>query len=108
MPMTMVAMQSRWPSSTGVGTDMHASTRALEDDEAVPSRSGSGVAQPLSEEDGSDIVRIGPQAEYREQGDTRQRRDRAPFIWGQGIPLRPARTISRPTGSALSRVYGSA
>ncbi len=27
--------QSRWPSSTGVGTDMHSSTLALQDDEAV-------------------------------------------------------------------------
>jgi len=45
---------------------MHASTRALEDDEAVSSRSVSGVAQPLSGEDRSGIVQIGPQAEYRE------------------------------------------
>jgi hypothetical protein len=57
----------------GVGTNMHASTRALEDDEAVSSRSVSGVAQPLSGEE------IGPQAEYREQGNTRQRRDQTPM-----------------------------
>jgi len=85
MPIAMVAVttkQSRWSSSTGVGTDMHASTRALEDDEAVSSRSGSGVAQPFSDEDRSDIVRIGPQAKYREPGDTRQRRDQTTVLWG--------------------------
>ena len=27
--------QSRWPSSTGMGTDMHSSTRALEDDDTA-------------------------------------------------------------------------
>jgi len=47
---------------------MHASTRALEDDEAVSSRLGSGVAQPFSDEDRSDIVRIGPQAKYMGTG----------------------------------------
>ena len=76
---------------------MHASTRALEDDEAVSSRSVSGVAQPLSGEE------IGPQAEYREQGNTRQRRDQTPVQWGQGIPIRSAVTTQHPTGSVLSR-----
>jgi len=106
MPIAMVAVttkQSRWSSSTGAGTDMHASTRALEDDEAASSRSGSGVAQPFSDEDRSDIVRIGPQAKYREPGDTRQRRDQTSVLWGQGIPIRPAVTTQRPTGSVLSR-----
>ncbi len=82
---------------------MHASTRALEDDEAVSSKSVSGVAQPLSGEDRSGIVQIGPQAEYREQGDTRQRRDQTPVQWGQCIPIRPAMTTQCPTGSVLSR-----
>ena len=82
---------------------MHASTRALEDDEAVSSRSVSGVAQPLSGEDRSGIVQIGPQAEYREQGDTRQRRDQTPVQWGQGIPIRPVTTTQSPTGSVPSR-----
>ena len=61
MSIAMVAgttEQSRWPFSTGVGTDMLSSTRALEDDEAMPPRPGSGVAQPLSNEDRSDIVQI--------------------------------------------------
>jgi hypothetical protein len=48
MPIAMVAVtteQSRWPSSTGVGTDMHASTRALEDDGARSSGTETGEAQ---------------------------------------------------------------
>ena len=73
--------------------------RALQDDEAVPSRSGIGVALPLFDEDRSDIAQIGPQAEYREQGDTRQRRDQTPVLWGQDIPIRLAVTTQRPTGS---------
>ena len=44
--------QSRLSSSTGVGTDLHASTQALEDYGAVPAREGS-----------SDIVQSGPRAE---------------------------------------------
>jgi hypothetical protein len=77
--------QSRWPSSTGVGTDMRSSTLALRDDEAVSPSPGSGVAPPLANEDRLDIVRIGPPA----QGDTRQRRDQTAVQWGQGIPIRP-------------------
>ena len=64
---------------------------------------GSGVAPPLANEDRSDIVRIGPQAEYREQGDTWQRRDQTAVQWGQGIPIRPPVTTQRPTGSVPSR-----
>ena len=55
LPIARVAVtteQSRWPSSTGVGTDLHASTQALEDDGADPARTGS-----------SDIVQSGPRAE---------------------------------------------
>jgi hypothetical protein len=50
----------------GVGSDMHSSTRALQDDEAVSPSPGSGVAPPLASEDRSDIVRIEPLAEYQE------------------------------------------
>jgi hypothetical protein len=110
--------QSRWPSSTGVGTDMHSSTLALEDDEAVSPSPGNGMAQPLANEDRLDIVRIGLPA----QGDTRQRRDQSAVRWGQGIPIRPITTLSdaappdttsrpilplgleTPTSSALSSV----
>ena len=55
LPIARVAVtteQSRWPSSTGVGTDLHASTQALEDDGADPARTGS-----------ADIVEYGPRAE---------------------------------------------
>ena len=55
LPIARVAVtteQSRWSSSTGVGTDLHASTQALEDDGADPARTGS-----------SDIVQSGPRAE---------------------------------------------
>ena len=55
LPIARVAVtteQSRWSSSTGVGTDLHASTQALEDDGAVPAREGS-----------SDIVESGSRAE---------------------------------------------
>jgi hypothetical protein len=78
--------QSRLSSSTGVGTDMHSSTLALQDDGAGSTSPGSGVAQPLANEDRLDIVRIGPPA----QGDTRQRRDQ-PAV--QGIPIRPLTTM---------------
>jgi hypothetical protein len=55
--------QSRLSSSTGVVTDMHSSTLALQDDEAGSTSLGSGVAQPLANEDRLDIVRIGPPAQ---------------------------------------------
>ena len=110
----VITEQSRLSSSTGVGTDMHASTQALEDDRAVPTRVGS-----------SDIVRSGPRAEpplavpvskamvpivavtvaaeSREQGGTQQGRVRTPVVWGQGIPLRQAVTIRRPISAVPDR-----
>ena len=91
--------QSRLSSSTGVGTDMHSSTLALQDDEAGSTSLGSGVAQPLANEDRLDIVRIGPPA----QGDTRQRRDQPAVRWGQGIPIRPLTTTQSLPGSVPSR-----
>jgi hypothetical protein len=79
--------QSRWPSSTGGGTDMHSSTLVLQDDEAVSHSPGSGMAQPLANEDRSDIVRIGQPA----------------VRWGQGIPIRPLTTTPSLPGSVPSR-----
>ena len=55
LPIATVAVtteQSRLSSSTGVGTDLHASTQALEDNGADPARTGS-----------SDIVQSGPREE---------------------------------------------
>ena len=92
--------QSRWPSSTGVGTDMHSSTRALQDDEAVFPSPGSGVAPPLANEDRSDIVRIRPQAEYREQGDTQRPTGSVP---SRAATVPTAHCSATPADAALSR-----
>ena len=117
LPIARVAVtteQSRWPSSTGVGTDLHASTQALEDDGADPARTGSADivesgprAEPPRAVPVSDamvpIVAVNVAAESREQGGTQQGRIRIPLVWGQGIPLRPSITVQRPAGSVPSR-----
>ena len=54
---------SAWPSSTGVSTELRASTRALDDDGARSSRTETGEAQSISVEDSSGIVRSEPRAD---------------------------------------------
>ena len=49
------------------------------------------------------IVAVNVAAESREQGGTQQGRVRTPVVWGQGIPLRPAVTIRRPTSAVPDR-----
>ena len=98
LPIARVAVtteQSRLSSSTGVGTDLHASTQALEDDGAVPAREGSSdivrsgprAEQPLAEPVSDamvPIVAVNVAAESREQGGTQQERVRTQVVWGQG------------------------
>ena len=59
----MTTAQSAWLTLTGVGTEMHHSTPALEDDEGAISRTESGGNAPLSTVDNSSIVKEGPGAE---------------------------------------------
>ena len=117
LPIARVAVtteQSRLSSSTGVDADMPASTQALEDDGDVPARVGSSdivrsgpraeppLAVPVSEAM-VPIVAVNVAAESKEQGGTQQRRVRTLVVWGQGIPLRPAMTIRRPTSAVPDR-----
>jgi hypothetical protein len=56
---------SAWPSSTGVSTELRASTRALDDDGVRSSRTETGEAQSISVEDSSGIVRSEPRADIQ-------------------------------------------
>ena len=48
-------------------------------------------------------VVIAVAAEFREEGGTQQGQIRTPLVWGEGIPLRPSRTIHWPADSVPSR-----
>ena len=84
---------------------MHASTQALEDERAVPTRVGSSdiVRSEPRAEAMVPIVAVTVAAESREQGGTQQGRVRTPVVWGQGIPLRQAITIRRPISAVPDR-----
>jgi hypothetical protein len=62
-----MGVHSALPSSTEVSTELRDSTRAQDDDGALPSGTETGKAQSISGADSSSIVRSGPRTEIPQE-----------------------------------------